>query len=80
MGKIRPLYIKNVGRSLLQKYPDKFTNDFEHNKQSVNELIKVSKRVRNRIAGYITRMVKRQARLKALEEAEALGVAEEENL
>jgi len=75
MGKVRPMYIKRAARMLLEKYPDKFTADFEHNKRVVGELLNVSKRVRNRIAGYITRLVKQQARLKALEaaQAEALG-------
>ncbi|RLF06470.1 MAG: 30S ribosomal protein S17e [Thermoprotei archaeon] len=70
MGKVRPAYIKNTARMLLEKYPDKFTDDFEHNKRVVGELIQTSKRVRNRIAGYITRLVKRRQKLKALEEAE----------
>jgi len=48
-------------------YPDKFTTDFEHNKKMVAELTVVdSKRVRNRIAGYITRLV----RIKLREEEE----------
>lgn len=70
MGKVRPAYVKNTARMLLEKYPDKFTDDFEHNKRAVSELLQTSKRVRNRIAGYITRLVKRRQRLRALEEAE----------
>ena len=59
LGKVRPAYIKRTARKLLQLYPDKFTDDFEHNKKVVTELAIVdSKRVRNRIAGYITRLVK----------------------
>ena len=82
MGKVRPMYIKRTARALLEKNADKFTTDFEHNKRVVGELLKVSKRVRNRIAGYITRLMKQQARMKALEAA-AEGVpaeAEEEEV
>ncbi|MEM1715593.1 MAG: 30S ribosomal protein S17e, partial [Thermofilaceae archaeon] len=78
MGKVRPLYVKRTARRLLEKYPDKFTEDFEHNKRVVGQLISASKKVRNRIAGYITRLMKQQARLKAMEVAEAESVPVEE--
>ena len=40
----------------MERYPDAFGDDFEHNKELVTELTNVeSKGVRNRIAGYITR-------------------------
>jgi len=53
---IKPAYVKKTGRELLERYPDAFGPDFEHNKQAVNELTNVeSKGVRNRIAGYVTR-------------------------
>lgn len=76
MGKVRPAYVKRTARALLEKYPDKFTADFEHNKRVVGELLKTTKRVRNRIAGYITRLVKMQERLKAMEEAAASAAGE----
>jgi small subunit ribosomal protein S17e len=43
----------------LEKYPDQFVaNDFRHNKEKVKELSNVnSNLLRNRIAGYITRML-----------------------
>jgi small subunit ribosomal protein S17e len=60
MGKVRPAYIKRIGRALMEQYPDRFNDDFEHNKQVVGQLVEgVSKRVRNRIAGYITSQIKR---------------------
>jgi small subunit ribosomal protein S17e len=53
---IKPAYVKKTGRVLLERYPDAFGPDFEHNKQAVTQLTNVeSKGVRNRIAGYITR-------------------------
>ncbi len=55
MGNIRPTYIKRVAIDLLERYPDKFTDDFEHNKEMVAELASIqSSRLKNRIAGYVT--------------------------
>ena len=49
--------MKRVSRELLRRYPDRFTGQFESDKQAVNELVVTqSKRLRNRIAGYITRL------------------------
>lgn len=53
---IKPSYIKNIARSLLERYPEAFTDDFDHNKEQVEELTNIeSKLVRNRVAGYVTR-------------------------
>ncbi|EMA43187.1 30S ribosomal protein S17e [Halococcus saccharolyticus] len=53
---IDPHDIIDIGDSLKQRNPDRFTTDFESNKQAVEELTSVeSRRVRNRIAGYVTR-------------------------
>lgn len=49
-------YVKKTGNVLLERYPQAFGEDFEHNKTSVTRLTNVeSKNVRNRIAGYVTR-------------------------
>jgi small subunit ribosomal protein S17e len=56
MGNIRPTYIKRVAIELVQQYPRVFSADFENNKAQVNKLTTVeSVKMRNRIAGYITR-------------------------
>jgi small subunit ribosomal protein S17e len=56
LGNIRQTYIKRVAIDLLKLYPDSFTDDFEHNKKKVSELTDVQyNRMRNRIAGYVTR-------------------------
>ncbi len=53
---VRPDYIKKTGNLLLERYPDAFGRDFEHNKESVTHLTNIeSKDVRNRVAGYVTR-------------------------
>ena len=63
MGRIRTKDIKNAGKEMWVKYPDKFSTDFEASKKDVNNLgFTLSKRVRNKMAGYITRHKKIQAR------------------
>ncbi len=53
---IKPAYVKKTATMLLERYPDAFSTDFEHNKELVDELTNIeSKTVRNRIAGYVTR-------------------------
>lgn len=53
---IKPAYVKKTATLLMERYPNAFGDDFEHNKTVVEELTNVeSKGVRNRIAGYVTR-------------------------
>ncbi|MEE9237253.1 MAG: 30S ribosomal protein S17e [Thermoplasmata archaeon] len=59
MGNIRHTYIKRVAHELTRLYPEKFNEDFEHNKKLVQELTDVTTpKMRNRIAGYVTRLKK----------------------
>ncbi|MBN1540318.1 MAG: 30S ribosomal protein S17e [Candidatus Thermoplasmatota archaeon] len=56
MGNIRPTFIKRTAIEMLKRYPEHFTDDFEHNKESVNRIADVSSiSLRNKVAGYITR-------------------------
>ena len=41
MGRVRPTYIKRVAIELVRIYPDRFTDDFDHNKAVVDELTDV---------------------------------------
>lgn len=53
---IKPAYVKKTATTLMERYPDAFGHDFEHNKEQVQKLTNIeSKNVRNRVAGYITR-------------------------
>ncbi|HDN83064.1 MAG TPA: 30S ribosomal protein S17e [Candidatus Altiarchaeales archaeon] len=64
MGRIKPMFVKRVAENLLKNYRDEFTDDFNVNKIKVQELSDVkSKTIRNKIAGYITRMIKRESKL-----------------
>jgi small subunit ribosomal protein S17e len=61
MGKVRPLFIKSAARDLVAKYPDYLSTDFEKNKAFLNQATIIhSKRVRNRLAGFICQLKKRE--------------------
>jgi small subunit ribosomal protein S17e len=56
MGNIRPTYIKRAAIELLKRYPDQFTNDYQHNKEALSRLAEFqSQDLRNKVAGYIVR-------------------------
>lgn len=58
MGNVRPEKIKRIARDLIRRYPDKFTTNFEENKKILSSIALVpSSRLRNSIAGYITRLM-----------------------
>jgi len=60
---IKPSYIKSLGTELLAKQREYFSNNFDENKQQLGaSAIIGSKRVRNRVAGYITRKVNTKRR------------------
>ena len=67
LGNIRHINIKNVSIALLDKYPNEFiAGDFQHNKMRVAELTDVqSKLLRNRIAGYVTRLLSPHKKVEA---------------
>lgn len=58
LGKVRTEKIKSTAHELVKRFPNRFTANFENNKESVEALTQVSsKKLRNRIAGYITRLL-----------------------
>jgi len=60
LGRVRSEKVKKIARELLKRYPDKFTADFEENKKVMASLAKIpSTKLKNTIAGYITRLVVR---------------------
>ena len=55
MGKVKTEQIKRVANELMERFPSKFTNNFDDNKHAVDELTQgTTTRIRNQIAGYIT--------------------------
>lgn len=58
MGRVRPSLVKSTGQKLMEKYPSEFGEDFEENKEKVEEYADIgSKHLRNRVAGYLTHLV-----------------------
>lgn len=63
MGRIKTALIKRVTFKLLEGHKDKFTMDFTKNKGLVEQFTNVtSKKIRNIIAGYLTRLTKHKDR------------------
>jgi len=57
LGRVRTEMVKKIAKELLQTSPDRFSTNYEENKKVVDELVNSkTKRVRNRIAGYVTRL------------------------
>ncbi|MFB6242131.1 MAG: 30S ribosomal protein S17e [Candidatus Nanosalina sp.] len=58
MSKVRQTYIKRLAQDLVDAAPDRFSEDFEENKQELKETEEFeSKKLRNRVAGYIVRVI-----------------------
>lgn len=62
MGRIKTTFIKRKTKELLKMHGDKFTTDFEQNKKLTDSYTTLtSKKLRNVIAGYMTRLKKKEA-------------------
>ena len=60
MGKVRTKTVKKSARVIIEKYYPRLTLDFQTNKKICDEVaIMPSKRMRNKIAGYLTHLMKR---------------------
>ncbi len=57
LGKVRTEQVKRIAQELIKRNPDKFSTDFENNKKLVKSLTRISStKLRNRVAGYVTRL------------------------
>ena len=55
MGKVKTEQVKRLAKELIKRFPERFSNNFDENKQAVSDLTQGSTtRIRNQIAGYIT--------------------------
>lgn len=60
MGRIKTMLIKRVTNQLMDEHQEKFTTEFEKNKAIVEQHANIpSKKIRNVIAGYATRLKKK---------------------
>jgi small subunit ribosomal protein S17e len=62
MGRIKTKANKKASIKLIEKAPEIFNKDFEHNKKVLGNTMP-SKKVRNIIAGYISRLKKHNQKI-----------------
>lgn len=59
MGRVKSRFVKSSATKIYNMGADEFSTDFEKNKELVAKFAEISsKKLRNTIAGYITRIVK----------------------
>lgn len=74
MGNVRTDQIKRTARELVRRFPDKFTANFEENKRLVSLLLEgATTKIRNQIAGYITRYLASTEETEEVEETQEEG-------
>ena len=60
MGRIKGTIIKRSSKDLIAYNREKFDSDFSNNKKTVIQLLpEVNKKMINSIAGYVTRLIRR---------------------
>ncbi len=60
MGRVKSIQVKTLGDDIIKEHAKKFSGDFEKNKQALKEIKDIkSKKIRNVVAGYITKEIKR---------------------
>jgi len=58
LGKVKTEHIKRLAKELMERFPEKFSRDFNANKHTVDALTEgATTKVRNQVAGYITRTI-----------------------
>eukprot|EP00178_Gracilaria_changii_P012001 TRINITY_DN3391_c0_g1_i1.p1 TRINITY_DN3391_c0_g1~~TRINITY_DN3391_c0_g1_i1.p1 ORF type:complete len:133 (-),score=22.20 TRINITY_DN3391_c0_g1_i1:91-489(-) len=63
MGRVRTKTVKKSAKVIIEKYYPKLTTDFQMNKSICDEVARIpSKRLRNKIAGYMTHLMRRISR------------------
>jgi len=59
MGRIKTQNVKRLTEKLIKEHRDEFKDNFENNKKALTKFADVpSRKLRNTIAGYITRIIK----------------------
>lgn len=60
MGRIKTMLIKRTTNKLVKEYPTVFKKNFEENKELVGLYLDTSsKKLRNVVAGYVTRLMRK---------------------
>lgn len=62
MGRIKTKLVKRKVKELIGAHGDEFTEDFEENKKLAEKFMEFpSQKIRNIIAGYVTRLKRKEA-------------------
>lgn len=64
MGKIRTAKVKRTAREIMEAFRDRVSTSFDENKLLVGQVLRgqVSKKFRNKVAGYLTRLARLSAK------------------
>jgi len=63
MGRIRTTLVKTVSEKIYSRDRDSFSKSFEKNKKQVDKIAQInSKKLRNTITGYVTKLVKKNTK------------------
>ena len=58
LGKVKTEHIKRLAKELIERFPNKFSSNFDDNKHAVDKLTEgATTKVRNQVAGYITHTI-----------------------
>lgn len=69
--------IKRLSREILQEHKDEFGTDFVENKKTLDKISIIrSKGLKNELAGFITKFIKREIREKEEKEEQIVKIAE----
>ena len=59
MGRIKTQLVKRTSKQLVKEHGDQFKTDFKENKKTLGRFAEISSpKLKNVIAGYITRLIK----------------------
>ncbi|MDJ0270074.1 MAG: 30S ribosomal protein S17e [Aigarchaeota archaeon] len=77
---MRTRKVKTLAKEILETYSSQVSTSFEQNKLLVRQVLegRFSKRLANRIAGYLTTLAKREAKAKEAEEESIVEAAPEQ--
>ena len=79
LGKVKTEQIKRIGKELMTRFPSKFSTSFDENKVTVSALTQgATTRVKNQVAGYITRTYSFAKASSEIEDEDTLEEEQEE--
>jgi ribosomal protein S17E len=61
LGRIRPNFIKRIAREAVRRYKNNLGTDFYENREFLETVLRFSNdRLKNRVSGYVTTLMKNQ--------------------